>query len=76
MLFEEITLEEYGDIREADGIKLGKAEGEKLGVAKGIISLMKNENWSIEKAMNAMGIPSSERAEYEKMVNIIISDPS
>ena len=36
MLFKEITMEEYGDIREADGIEKGMEKGIEKGMEKGI----------------------------------------
>ena len=56
MLFEEITVEEFAEIRAreayADGEKAGRAEGEKSGLARGVAQ----EKREIAKTMKAKGL--------------------
>ena len=57
---------------EANGIAIGEAKGIAIGEAKGIDkarlesikNLMKNVGWTIQQAMDALGIPKSEQSKY------------
>ena len=57
---------------EAKGIAIGEAKGIAIGEAKGIDkarlesikNLMKNVGWTIQQAMDALGIPKSEQSRY------------
>ncbi len=54
------------------GLRLGREEGLSQGVLKTTISsirnIMLNFNVPLEKAMDVMQIPASERAKYEALV--------
>ena len=57
---------------EANGIAIGEAKGIAIGEAKGIDkarqesikNLMKNVGWTIQQAIDALGIPKSEQSKY------------
>lgn len=52
----------------AEGIEKGRAEGIMLGVTNNIKQLMENLKMTAEQAMNALGIPKQEQAEYMKLI--------
>ena len=49
-------------------IKIGEERGEERGKIKSIKELMRNLNWSPEKAMAAVGIAPSEFSRYLTML--------
>ena len=59
---------------ERRGIAKGKAEGRTEGRTEGLMealqNLIRNTGWTVEKAMETLGIPSSERTNYEKQLNL------
>ena len=52
----------------AEGMEKGRAEGIMLGVTNNIKQLMVNLKMTAEQAMNALGIPQQEQAEYMKLI--------
>ena len=60
----------------AEGLEKGRAEGMEKGMQKGIMlgvtnnikQLMVNLKMTAEQAMNALGIPKQEQAEYMKLI--------
>ena len=50
------------------GMEKGRAEGIMLGVTNNIKQLMVNLKMTAEQAMNALGIPQQEQAEYMKLI--------
>ena len=44
--------------------------GIEKGMKKALENLIHNTGWTIEKAMETLGIPSSERTSYEKLLNL------
>ena len=57
-----------------EGIKIGRAEGEKIGMANAIInnikSLMQNLNTTAENAMKMLSIPQEEQSFYLAQLNL------
>ena len=54
---------------ERKGIAKGRAEGRTEGLMEALQNLIHNTGWTIEKAMETLGIPASERTSYEKLLN-------
>ena len=52
----------------AEARKEGRAEGTEKTQISALKNLMKNLNLSLEKAMDALGIPSNDRAKYAAMI--------
>lgn len=52
--------------------ELGRTEGQAEGLDKGIIKsirgLMTNTGWSLEKAMETMGLSEAERLKYASLI--------
>ena len=55
---------------ERKGIAKGRAEGRTEGLMEALQNLIRNTGWTVEKAMETLGIPSSERTNYEKLLNL------
>ena len=72
LLNDEELKEAYGDYREMLGEERGRASGKAEGLKAERIDnlkkLMKNMGWSIEQAMDALGIPVGEREKYKAMM--------
>ena len=49
---------------EANGIAIGEAKGIDKARLESIKNLMKNVGWTIQQAMDALGIPKSEQSRY------------
>ena len=49
---------------EAKGIAIGEAKGIDKARLESIKNLMKNVGWTIQQAMDALGIPKSEQSRY------------
>ena len=56
------------DVLEERAMEKGIAEGIMLGVTNNIKQLMVNLKMTAEQAMNALGIPQQEQAEYMKLI--------
>ena len=54
----------------AQGMEKGVMQGRTEGVTEMLRNLIHNTGWTIEKAMETLGIPSSERTSYEKLLNL------
>ena len=54
----------------AEGRTEGRAEGRTEGLMEALQNLIRNTGWTVEKAMETLGIPSSERTSYEKLLNL------
>lgn len=54
----------YSDLVEAKGVKKGAIEA----TVKNIVSLMRSLNLTLDKALNALGVPEDIRAEVSKRV--------
>ena len=54
----------------AQGMEKGVMQGRTEGVTEMLRNLIHNTGWTIEKAMETLGIPSSERISYEKLLNL------
>ena len=52
----------------AEGMEKGMQKGIMLGVTNNIKQLMVNLKMTAEQAMNALGIPKQEQAEYMKLI--------
>ena len=70
---EEVTkmsqiVEEYAAKRVAEAKLEGKLEGKLIGIAETMKNIMKNNNWSAEKALTFMGIPQNEQFQYLKFI--------
>ncbi len=52
----------------AEGMETGMQKGIMLGVTNNIKQLMVNLKMTAEQAMNALGIPKQEQAEYMKLI--------
>jgi hypothetical protein len=50
------------------GIQQGRQQGKQQSVSDSIVSLMKNLGFTIEQAMNALGISDNDKPEYEEML--------
>ena len=53
----------------AEGLATGRAEGRAEEKLNAIKSLMKKLNFTMEQAMNALGVPESEQERYARLLN-------
>lgn len=56
------------DLGRAEGRVEGRAEGRAEGFLSSIRSLMANTGWPIEKAMEILGVPESDRSKYADLI--------
>ena len=52
----------------ADERRAAREEGIREGTIASISSLMENMGWSVEQAMEALGIPNDKRAQYAALL--------
>ena len=53
----------------SQGVKeLGRTEGRIEGIIESIRNLMANTGWTLERAMEALGIPESDRPKYAELL--------
>lgn len=52
----------------SEGLEKGRAEGHTRGLTDGLKNLMRSTGWPLEKAMESLGIPESERPTYIALV--------
>lgn len=51
-----------------EGRSRGRAEGRVSGILSSLRNLMKSTGWSMEQAMDTLGIPDSDRSEYSRLL--------
>lgn len=65
----QVVLEEGMERGMEKGLIKGRAEGRTEGMAASIKNLMTNTGWTLEKAMEILGVPVTDRPKYTKLLN-------
>ena len=53
----------------SEGVRdLGRAEGRAEGILASIRNLMANTGWTLEKAMETLGLPETDRPKYADLL--------
>ena len=54
----------------SEGVRsLGREEGREEGVIASLKNLIANTGWTLEKAMEILGVPVTDRPKYTKLLN-------
>lgn len=64
----------YSDLVEANGIKKGVEQGRIEATVKNIVNLMSSLNLTLDKALDALGVPEDIRSEVSKRVTAVLEN--